>query len=84
MLLSIILGGLCQHQMAVAFQDVDLGTVTEKQQMIPMRDGKHLSANVYFPQGAGPWPVLFEQRYADISGVGTRKAAASLAEAGYV
>ncbi len=84
MLLSIILGGLCQHQMAVAFQDVDLGTVTEKHQLIPMRDGKHLSANVYFPQGAGPWPVLFEQRYADISGVGTRKAAASLAEAGYV
>lgn len=52
--------------------------------MIPMRDGKHLSANLYFPQGDGPWPVLFEQRYADISGAGTRKAAASLAEAGYV
>jgi len=84
MLLGIILGGLCQHQTAVAFQDVDLGTITEKHQMIPMRDGKRLSANLYFPQGEGPWPVLFEQRYADISGAGTRKAAASLAEAGYV
>jgi putative CocE/NonD family hydrolase len=39
---------------------------------------------LYFPQGDGPWPVLFEQRYADISGEGTRKAAARLAEGGYV
>ena len=52
--------------------------------MIPMRDGKHLSANLYIPEGQGPWPVLFEQRYADITGAGTRKAAAKLAEAGYV
>lgn len=84
MLLSMLLCGLCHHQTAVAFQDVDLGTITEKHQMIPMRDGKHLSSYLYFPQGEGPWPVLFEQRYADISGAGTRKAAASLAEAGYV
>jgi predicted acyl esterase len=65
-------------------QDVDLGTVTEKHQMIPMRDGKHLSSYLYFPEGQGPWPVLFEQRYADVRGAGTRKAAARLAEAGYV
>ncbi|MDA1229373.1 MAG: CocE/NonD family hydrolase [Planctomycetota bacterium] len=84
MLFSIMLCGLCHHKTAIAFQNVDPGTVTEKHQMIPMRDGKHLSANLYFPQGDGPWPVLFEQRYADISGAGTRKAAASLAEAGYV
>ena len=84
MLFSIMLCGLCHHKTAIAFQNVDPGTVTEKHQMIPMRDGKHLSANLYFPQGDGPWPVLFEQRYADISGAGTRKAAVSLAEAGYV
>ena len=84
MLLSVILGVLCQHQTAVAFQDVDLGTVTEKHQMIPMRDGKHLSAYLYFPPGEGPWPVLFEQRYADIRGAGTRQSRAKLAEAGYV
>jgi predicted acyl esterase len=65
-------------------QDIDLGTVAEKHQMIPMRDGKHLSAYLYFPAGDGPWPVLFEQRYADITGAGTRTTAAKLAEAGYV
>jgi len=64
--------------------EVDLGSVTEKHQMIPMRDGKHLSAWLYFPSGEGPWPVLFEQRYADLRGAGTRRAAARLAEGGYV
>ena len=83
LLLIMALGTLCPQQ-AFAFQDVDLGPVTEKHQMIPMRDGKHLSANLYIPEGQGPWPVLFEQRYADITGAGTRKAAAKLAEAGYV
>lgn len=83
LLLIMALGTLCPQQ-AFAFQDVDLGQVTEKHQMIPMRDGKHLSANLYIPEGQGPWPVLFEQRYADITGAGTRKAAAKLAEAGYV
>ncbi len=83
LLLIMAMGTLCP-QPTFAFQDVDLGPVTEKHQMIPMRDGKHLSANLYIPEGQGPWPVLFEQRYADITGTGTRKAAAKLAEAGYV
>ncbi|HLJ09737.1 MAG TPA: CocE/NonD family hydrolase [Planctomycetaceae bacterium] len=52
--------------------------------MIPMRDGKRLSAYLYFPKGDGPWPVLYEQRYADLRGAGSRKAFAKLAEAGYV
>ncbi len=52
--------------------------------MIPMRDGKRLSAWLYFPPGDAKWPALFEQRYADIRGVGTRKAAAKLAESGFV
>ena len=34
---------------------LDLGKVTEKHVMIPMRDGKHLSAYLYFPEGQGPW-----------------------------
>jgi putative CocE/NonD family hydrolase len=63
---------------------LDLGDVIERDQMIPMRDGKHLSALMYFPKGDGPWPVLFEQRYVDIQGEGTRKAAARLAQEGYV
>jgi uncharacterized protein len=63
---------------------VNLGDVTEKHVMIPMRDGTKLSAYLYFPKGNGPWPVLYEQRYADLRGAGTRKANARLAEAGYV
>jgi uncharacterized protein len=70
---------------AVAADDlVDLGNVTEKHVMIPMRDGKSLSAFLYFPQGKGPWPVLYEQRYADLRGAETRKAFARMAAAGYV
>jgi predicted acyl esterase len=69
---------------ALAQNDVDLGPVTEKHVMIPMRDGQHLSAYLYFPPGDGPWPAAFEQRYADLRGAGTRKAAAKLAEAGFV
>jgi predicted acyl esterase len=63
---------------------VDLGTVTEMHEMVPMRDGVKLSVYLFFPEGKGPWPVLYEQRYADITGAGTRKAYAKLAEKGYV
>ena len=37
-----------------------------------------------FPQGNGPWPVLYEQRYADIQSKTTRQAYARLAARGYV
>src|SRR5437868_1415105 len=63
---------------------VDLGNITEKHVMIPMRDGTKLSAYLYFPVGKGPWPVLYKQRYADLRGEGTRKTHARLATAGYV
>ncbi|WP_040888067.1 CocE/NonD family hydrolase [Zavarzinella formosa] len=63
---------------------VDLGKVTEKHVMIPMRDGKKLSAYLYFPEGKGPWPVIYEQRYADLRGAETRKSFAKLAVPGYV
>jgi predicted acyl esterase len=63
---------------------IDLGGVTEKHFMVPMRDGTKLSMYLYFPEGKGPWPVLYEQRYADLRGVTTRKAFARLAAAGYV
>lgn len=63
---------------------VDLGPVTEKHEMVPVRDGTRLSVYLYFPPGKGPWPVLYEQRYADITGAGTRKVNAKLAAAGYV
>jgi predicted acyl esterase len=64
--------------------DLDLGPITERHEMIPMRDGQKLSAYLDFPPGRGPWPAVFEQRYADLRGASTRKAAARLAEAGYV
>jgi predicted acyl esterase len=63
---------------------VDLGGVTERHEMVPMRDGKKLSTYLYFPAGKGPWPVLYEQRYANLRAPGTRKSFARLASAGYV
>jgi uncharacterized protein len=78
-LLLLAPNGACFAQ-----DDLDLGTVTERHEMIPMRDGQRLSAYLYFPAGAGPWPVVFEQRYADLRGAGTRQSAAQLAEAGFV
>lgn len=71
----------------VAAQDeksIDLGDVREEAVMIPMRDGVHLSGYLYFPSGDGPWPVLYEQRYANIHAESTRKVFADLATRGYV
>lgn len=72
------------HGALAAEAPIDLGGVTEKHVRIPMRDGVRLSAYLYFPAGAGPWPVLYEQRYADLRGVETRKSFARLAASGYV
>ena len=52
--------------------------------MIPMRDGKKLSAYLFAPEGKGPWPVLYEQRYADIKSPAVRKSYEKLINAGYV
>ncbi len=76
----------CLFSLIVVAQgtQVELGDVREEHVMIPMRDGVRLSAYLYFPSGTGPWPVLYEQRYADLTGKGTREANARLAAAGYV
>lgn len=76
-----LLGTLPPHSRAA---EPDLGQITEKQIMIPMRDGVKLSAWTYFPDGEGPWPVIFEQRYASLRANGTRETAARLAAGGYV
>lgn len=68
----------------MAQDNIDLGGVREEHAMIPMRDGTKLSAYLYFPAGDGPWPVLYEQRYADLRGAATRQSNARLARAGYV
>ena len=69
---------------AEELKPLDLGSVTEKQLWIPMRDGVRLFSFVYFPAGDGPWPVLFQQRLNVTSRDSDRKAAAALAEKGYV
>ena len=51
---------------------LDLGSVREEHIMIPMRDGKRLSAYAYFPPGDAKLPAIFEQRYADITSAGSR------------
>lgn len=56
----------------------DLGTITERHELIPMRDGKRLLAYLYFPPGEGPWAVVFDQRYADPLGAATRRAVAKV------
>ena len=76
----LLVGAPCSRAAA----QVDLGTVTEKHAMIPMRDGVRLSTYLYMPSGEGPWPVIYEQRYADLRGAETRKGYARLAAAGYV
>ena len=67
-----------------AADPVDLGGVTEKHEMIPMRDGVRLSAYIYTPPGPGPWPVILEQRYANANDPNTKKWFAKLASGGYV
>lgn len=65
---------------------LDLAGVREQHVMIPMRDGARLSAWLYFPPVAagGRLPAVFEQRYAEITGAGTRKNSAELARRGFV
>ena len=75
LLLGILLSSVTQ---LVAQDNVDLYGVREERMMIPMRDGTKLSAYLYFPPGDGPWPVLYEQRYADLKGVATRHKAAGI------
>jgi predicted acyl esterase len=77
-LLGLVLAGIASAE------EVDLGGVAEQHVLIPMRDRKKLSAYLYTPPGKGPWPAVFEQRYVDIRGASTRKAAARLAANGFV
>src|SRR6202012_5677402 len=58
--------------------------VVEQHAVIPMRDGVKLSAWLYFPPGEGPWPVVYQQRYAAVRNLATRQSLARLAAAGYV
>lgn len=85
--IAVTVGSFClaaATSLAGAEDAADLGEIREQHVMIPMRDGQRLSAYLYFPPGDGPWPVLYEQRYADLRGNPTRLANAALARAGYV
>jgi uncharacterized protein len=61
---------------------MELDDVSEKHEMIPMRDGVRLSTFIYTPRGTGPWPVLLEQRYANSNDPVTRQYFAKLAKSG--
>ena len=75
-LLGILIGSPVLA-VSVQGQEPDLGGVTEKHQMVPMRDGKRLSVYVYIPEGKGPWPVIFEQRYGSVRGKFPRESSIS-------
>jgi predicted acyl esterase len=68
-----------------ADEGLDLGAVREVHEMVPMRDGTRLSVYLYFPgeEKDGPWPAIFEQRYASLRAKGARESAAKLARGGY-
>jgi uncharacterized protein len=64
---------------------VDVSPVRREHVMIPMRDGVKLSAYLYFPPSdEAKLPVVFEQRYADISAAATAKTAADFAQRGFI
>ena len=58
--------------------------IVEEHILLPMRDGVRLSCYLTRPAEGGPWPVLYQQRYSDVSSVGARRASAILAKHGYV
>jgi predicted acyl esterase len=83
-LLLLTLSQLAASAVAAALPPLDFGGVREEHVMVPMRDGQRLSVYLYFPPGEGKWPAVFEQRYADVTGAGSRKAAAKFAANGFV
>lgn len=81
---SPLVGCVASLRAMAAEPPIDPKLVTERAVMIPMRDGVKLSAFLYVPPGEGPWPVLYEQRYADLRAPGTIASFAKLAAHGYV
>lgn len=81
--LSVLLALLAGWLPARAQAPAEAGGVREEHVMIPMRDGKRLSAYLTFPPGTGRWPVLLEQRYSDLVAGSSRQAQARVAQAGY-
>lgn len=79
MLTVVLVSAVC-----VQAQEPHLDGVAEKHVMVLMRDGKRLSVYLYVPEGKGPWPVIFEQRYGSLRGTFARESSARLARAGYV
>ncbi|MFM8252189.1 MAG: CocE/NonD family hydrolase [Planctomycetota bacterium] len=80
---AAVLSGAAQSALG-AEPPLDPRLVTKRAVMIPMRDGVKLSAYLYLPPGEGPWPVLYEQRYADLRAPATIASFAKIAAHGYV
>src|ERR1700709_665158 len=83
-LLLLAFTHLAASGFAAAPPPLDFDGVREEHVMVPMRDGKRLSVYLYFPPKEGKWPAVFEQRYADVTSAGSRKAAAKFAANGFV
>ncbi len=72
------------HSVAILSLACVAAAQQEKHLMVPMRDGTKLSMYLYFPEGKGPWPVLYEQRYSDVTAASSRTNYAAMAMKGYV
>src|ERR1051325_5622964 len=73
---SVVLG-------LAALDGLNAQAMTEQHVMVPMRDGVRLSMYLYIPDGTGPWPVLYEQRYSDVTVESSKRSYRMLASKGY-
>jgi len=68
----------------VAIVGLSAQAMTEQHVMVPMRDGVRLSVYLYLPDATGTWPVLYEQRYSDVTVESSKRNYRMLASKGYM
>ena len=80
--LLVTVGSLCAATPRTP-PPIPLDGLIEERISIPARDGTPLVGWVIRPAGGGKHPAIFEQRHADITSAGMRRAAAAVAREGY-